>query len=77
MVLITAYADFDTAVEAIKRGAWDFLPKPFTPAQIRSLIEKFVQHHDLSWRAAEAQSQLARVAPDADLSSRSPRIPTT
>src|SRR5450432_2879683 len=27
IVLITAYADFDTAVEAIKRGAWDFLAK--------------------------------------------------
>ncbi len=34
IVIITAYATFDTAVEAIKRGAVDYLPKPFTPAQI-------------------------------------------
>src|SRR5687768_2164722 len=31
IVIITAYATFETAVEAVKRGAWDYLPKPFTP----------------------------------------------
>ncbi len=40
VVLITAYATFDTAVEAVKRGARDYLPKPFTPAQIRHLVEQ-------------------------------------
>src|SRR5262245_21784190 len=35
VVMITAYATVDTAVEAIRRGAVDYLPKPFTPAQIR------------------------------------------
>ena len=38
--MITAYATVETAVDAIRRGAWDYLPKPFTPAQIRHLIEK-------------------------------------
>ena len=40
IVLITAYATFDTAVEAIKRGARDYLAKPFTPAQIRHVVER-------------------------------------
>ena len=31
VILITAYGTFDTAVQAIKRGATDLLPKPFTP----------------------------------------------
>src|SRR5690554_2827217 len=31
VVVITAYAAFDTAVEAVRRGAFDYLPKPFTP----------------------------------------------
>ena len=35
IVVITAYAAVDTAVEAMRRGAKDYLPKPFTPAQIR------------------------------------------
>src|SRR5690349_6452217 len=35
VVIVTAYATVDTAVEAIKRGALDYVPKPFTPTQIR------------------------------------------
>lgn len=38
IVMITAYATLETAVEAIKRGARDYLPKPFTLAQIRDLL---------------------------------------
>jgi NtrC-family two-component system response regulator AlgB len=74
VVMITAFADFDTAVEAIKRGAWDFLPKPFTPAQIRHVVDKYVQHQDLLRRAAEAQGLLASVVPAIDIESRSPRM---
>jgi NtrC-family two-component system response regulator AlgB len=39
-VLITAYASIDTAVEAIRRGARDYLAKPFTPAQVRETVER-------------------------------------
>ncbi|HEY5282571.1 MAG TPA: response regulator, partial [Polyangia bacterium] len=31
IVVITAYATIETAVEAMRRGAWHYLPKPFTP----------------------------------------------
>jgi NtrC-family two-component system response regulator AlgB len=34
IIIITAYATIDTAVKAVKMGAFDYLPKPFTPAQI-------------------------------------------
>jgi NtrC-family two-component system response regulator AlgB len=39
VVVITAFATIDTAVEAIRRGARDYLPKPFTPQQIRLQLE--------------------------------------
>ncbi len=39
VVIITAYATVDTAVEAMRRGAKDYLPKPFTPAQIQRIVE--------------------------------------
>lgn len=74
IVIITAYADFDTAVTAVKRGAWDFLPKPFTPAQIRHLVEKLAERNNLSWRMADLSDQLADLVPEADLSSRSPAM---
>jgi two-component system, sensor histidine kinase and response regulator len=39
-VMITAYASYDKAVQATKLGAWDFLPKPFTPEELRNVIRK-------------------------------------
>ena len=45
VVIITAYANFDTAVQAIKHGAMDYLPKPFTPAQIRHVVEQVSERH--------------------------------
>ncbi len=40
VVVITAYATIETAVEAMRRGAIDFLPKPFTPAQLRLVLDR-------------------------------------
>ena len=35
VVMVTAYASVETAVEAMRRGAFDYLPKPCTPEQVR------------------------------------------
>lgn len=40
IIMITAYASLETAVTAIKRGAYDFLAKPFTPAELRNTVRK-------------------------------------
>lgn len=40
VILITGYSTVDTAVEAMKSGAFDFLAKPFTPEQILDKVEK-------------------------------------
>ena len=39
-IMITAYASIETAVLATKRGAYDFLAKPFTPDEMKSTIQK-------------------------------------
>lgn len=39
-VMITAYASLETAVAAIKQGAYDFLAKPFTPTDLKSTVRK-------------------------------------
>jgi signal transduction histidine kinase len=38
--MITAYASIETAVRAVKRGAYDFLAKPFTPDELRNTVKK-------------------------------------
>jgi NtrC-family two-component system response regulator AlgB len=71
IVLITAYGTIETAVEAMRRGAWDYLPKPFTPAQIRHLIEKFKTQRHLTARVAELERRLAEEVPDVEIASKS------
>ena len=74
VVVITAYATFDTAVEAVKRGATDYLPKPFTPAQIRSVVERTVQRRALRARLFDLQERLGEAAPEITLETGSPRM---
>lgn len=40
MIMITGYPSIRTAVEAIKLGAFDYLPKPFTPNDLRSIVSR-------------------------------------
>ncbi len=40
IVVITGYATIGTAVDAMKAGAYDFLPKPFTPDELRLIIAR-------------------------------------
>ncbi len=43
-VMITAYATLETAIDATKQGAYDFLPKPFTPDELRVAVRRAVKH---------------------------------
>ncbi|WIG94258.1 sigma-54 dependent transcriptional regulator [Myxococcus sp. SDU36] len=72
VVLITAYATFDTAVEAMRRGARDYLPKPFTPAQIRHVVEKARRHQELASQLENLEGQLSQAVPEATLETASP-----
>jgi len=40
VIIMTAYASTETAMKAIRLGALDYLPKPFTPKEIRDTVEK-------------------------------------
>jgi len=74
IIVITAYATVETAVEAMRRGAWDYLPKPFSPAQIRHLVERVATQRSLATRADDLENRLHREAPDILLSSASPAV---
>jgi signal transduction histidine kinase len=47
IVVITGYATIDTAVQAMKSGAYDFLPKPFSPDPLRLIVRRGLEHRRL------------------------------
>jgi NtrC-family two-component system response regulator AlgB len=72
IVVITAFASVDTAVEAMKRGAVDYLPKPFMPGQLKLVLERLAAIRTLEQRINLLQDDLDRNDPDVSLSSSYP-----
>jgi two-component system, sensor histidine kinase and response regulator len=46
-VVITGFATVNSAVEAMKKGAYDFLPKPFTPDELRLIVRRGLEKRQL------------------------------
>jgi two-component system sensor histidine kinase/response regulator len=62
IAVITGYATISTAVEAMKAGAYDFLPKPFTPDELRLIVNRGHER----WRLAAESARLRREKDDAE-----------
>ena len=62
IVMFTAYANIATAVEAMRIGAYDFIPKPFTPDQIRGVLAKISKTKALEHRVYALKRTQIRVA---------------
>ena len=57
MVVITGYASIDTAVEATKRGAYDYLPKPFSPEVLTALVKRGLEKRMLRLEAQKLYAE--------------------
>ncbi len=73
VVLMTAYATVPSAVEAIRRGARDYLPKPFQPEQIGLLLDEIGRDRALRHRIADLEDRASEL-PEADHTSESPAM---
>lgn len=71
VVVITAYSSIETAVQAIQRGAFDYLPKPFKPAQIAQVLDRIEKTRLLEARIIELEGQVARPGVDVEVGSTS------
>lgn len=74
VIVITAYATIETAVEAMRRGAFDYLPKPFTPDQLRLVLERVLRTRRLQTHVEELEEQIRSVVPEADLKTEEPAM---
>src|ERR1700676_2091408 len=74
VVIVTAFASIETAVEAMRRGAFDYLPKPCTPDQVRQLLDRIERTKRLENRVEELESQLNAESPTNDLVTNAPTM---
>jgi two-component system sensor histidine kinase/response regulator len=59
VVVITGYATIDTAVEAMKAGAYDFLPKPFSPDEFRLIVNRALERRQLALESQRSEVERA------------------
>ncbi len=60
-VVVTAYATVATALEAIRHGAYDFLPKPFTPDELRVMVARCLERRQLVLHNRELLAERERI----------------
>lgn len=53
VMMITSYASLDLAIKATQNGAYNFVPKPFTPHELKSAMEGITKHLYLKRMASE------------------------
>ena len=58
VILITGYATLDQAVEAVKKGAFYYLAKPFSPNQVLAIVGRAVDHLMLSHENQQLRKEL-------------------
>jgi len=72
VIVITAFATFESAVKAIQLGAMDYLPKPFTPDQVRVAVQRALDTRRLRARVVELEERVADADTPAWFESESP-----
>ena len=58
VIVITGYATIESAVEAIRCGAYDFVPKPFTPGSLRAIVGRALDRRGLALENILLRSEL-------------------
>ncbi len=74
VVMITAYGTIDTAVLAMKKGAYDYILKPFNPDEISVLIKKIEQHQNIILENIRLRNELEEKYTYKELIGKSPAM---
>ncbi|MBN2163530.1 MAG: hybrid sensor histidine kinase/response regulator [Pontiellaceae bacterium] len=61
IVMLTGYGDLETAQQAIRYGATDYLQKPFDAMDIQNIVKKYVDRSRLTCRKRQAQEELQKM----------------
>ena len=66
VIVITGFATIEAAIEAMKNGAYDFIPKPFEPDQLRIVVNRARETLRLSWEREQLEKERRRTMVDLD-----------
>ncbi len=66
VIVITGYATVETAIEAMKQGAYDFIPKPFEPDQLRIVVNRAWEKIHFIQNAKRLEQERNRTLSDLD-----------
>jgi two-component system, NtrC family, response regulator PilR len=70
VIVMTAHSTLETAVDAMRRGAYDFVTKPFATAELRALVQKALEKRAIVAENVRLRAQLSHIEPS-DLLGRS------
>ena len=74
VLMMSAYGDDEAALEAIRRGAYDFIPKPFRADQVLLVVRKAIEREGLRREVAQLHDELVALRAPSGIVGRSPKI---
>ncbi len=74
VVIMTGYASVDTAVQALKHGAYDYITKPVDPDELSHLVANALEHRRAKREVVRLRESLQEVTPGTELIGRSPAM---
>ena len=74
VIIMTGYATIETAVQGLKKGAWDYIVKPVDPDELIHLVTKAIEHRGARREVARLRENLQEVFPKTELIGRSPAM---
>ncbi|WP_227763193.1 sigma-54-dependent transcriptional regulator [Zhaonella formicivorans] len=63
VIMITGYSTVENAILAMKKGAFDYLPKPFKIEEIKVVVEKALAQRTLLWEKRSLEQELVKIKP--------------
>jgi len=74
VIVITGYASISTAIEATKKGAYHYLPKPFRPEEVRHLVKQALEKKNLKDEMKVLEGKIKRREEEPQLIGQSPAM---
>ena len=74
VLIMTGYASVETAVQALKRGAYDYITKPVDPDELSHLVAKALEHRRARREVARLRENLQEIFPSTELIGKSPAM---